>query len=87
MPITNDIERLHGRISELETRVANLEGVKDDGWITWNGGECPVPYAENVRVRCSNGDIRDLWSSLDLRDQRWAHNGGDEDIIAYRVTK
>lgn len=25
MPITNDIERLHGRIAELEARVAALE--------------------------------------------------------------
>ena len=85
MPMTNDIERLHGRISELEARVAALEGVKDDGWITWNGGECPVPYTDNVRVRFSNGDIKDI-EALPI-NLRWTHSGCEIDIIAYRVVK
>ena len=85
MPITNDIERLHGRIAELEARVAKLEGVTDDGWITWNGGKCPVPYADNVRVRFLNGDVYDLWGSPN--DWRWTHEGCERDIIAYRVAK
>lgn len=83
MPLTNDIERLHGRIAELEARVAALEGGPDDGWITWNGGERPVGGDEIVEVRFRDGDVfRDR--SLGLF---WAHDGDDEDIIAYRVVK
>lgn len=84
MPMTNDIERLHGRIAELEARVAALEGVTDDGWITWNGGECPVSGDTKVKVMFRDGDHGGevVAGSVD-----WAHYGSDGDVIAYRVVK
>ena len=61
----------------------------DDGWIPWEGGECPVAHGTVVDVRlrlgCEGCDVASNW--------RWYHEtrgnpileGGD--IIAYRVVK
>lgn len=84
MPMTNDIERLHGRISELEARVAALEGVTDDGWITWTGGECPVEGNVVVQVRYRSGAECTYYAANSCK---WDHAGTSGDIIAYRVVK
>ena len=93
MPITNDIERLHGRISELEARVAALEGVADDGWIDreWLPYAASYPYGvpveEDLFVDVMMGDgtfsyrrgPRSLnWSNLPPKSRR---------IIAYRIAR
>lgn len=55
---------------------------KNDGWIEWGGGECPVGASEMVDVIFGYGgimstNIADCW--------RWNHSGTDSDIIAYRL--
>lgn len=55
---------------------------KNDGWIEWGGGECPVSASEMVDVIFGRGgrmstNIADCW--------RWSHSGTDSDIIAYRL--
>lgn len=55
---------------------------KNDGWIEWGGGECPVNPSEMVDVIFGRGgrvstNIADCW--------RWNHSGTDSDIIAYRL--
>ena len=55
---------------------------KNDGWIEWGGGECPVSASEMVDVIFGRGgrmstNIADCW--------RWNHDGTDSDIIAYRL--
>lgn len=55
---------------------------KNEGWIEWGGGECPVNPSEMVDVIFGRGgrvstNIADCW--------RWNHNGTDSDIIAYRL--
>lgn len=55
---------------------------KNDGWIEWGGGECPVDAGKMVDVIFGYGgrrstNIADCW--------RWNHNGTDSDIIAYRL--
>lgn len=57
---------------------------KNEGWIEWGGGECPVSASEMVDVIFWRGgrrstNIADCW--------RWNHNGTDSDIIAYRLHK
>lgn len=57
---------------------------KNDGWIEWGGGECPVDAGKMVDVIFGYGgrrstNIADCW--------RWNHNGTDSDIIAYRLHK
>jgi hypothetical protein len=55
---------------------------KNEGWIDWGGGECPVNASEMVDVIFGYGgrmstNIADCW--------RWNHSGTDSDIIAYRL--
>lgn len=57
---------------------------KNDGWIDWGGGECPVNPSEMVDVIFGRGgrvstNIADCW--------RWNHSWTDSDIIAYRLHK
>ena len=56
----------------------------DDGWITWGGGECPVPGDTLVEVRFGSNDIQG--GVTHARQYRWAHEQ-HMNIIAYRVVK
>ena len=60
--------------------------LNSDGWIPWNGGECPVPLDTKVEVSCrgpyptSTGLARDFsWGHLEMLY--------DTDIVPYRVIK
>ncbi len=52
-----------------------------DGWIEWNGGECPCPGVP-VAVKYRNG----VEDQLVAEYFRWDHSGRVGDIIAYRLT-
>ena len=56
---------------------------KDDGWIEWHGGECPVAPETWVEYVLRNGS-RCRLSEATLR---WTHNNEPEDIIRYRIVK
>jgi|GEM_PF-6699737 len=58
-----------------------------DGWIEWNGGECPVDGDVMVKTNLRNGAVCgfDRAKSFD-----WAHDGYPDlafDIIAYRIAE
>lgn len=57
---------------------------KNDGWIDWAGGECPVAGGTLVNVK-----QRDNWVSECCMpdDWSWKHHGLSVDIIAYRLHK
>lgn len=58
-----------------------------DGWIEWNGGECPAPKEVLVVVKMRDGE---LWSGGDPRPAGrlgWGHVDDISDIIAYRLHK
>lgn len=55
--------------------------IDNDGWIEWGGGKCPVKANALVDYRTRAGNTADT-IALALR---WAHEGWDGDIIAYRV--
>jgi len=52
-----------------------------DGWVPWNGGECPVEPESKPTVMFRDGGCPDSASSRALR---WEHNGLAGDIIAYK---
>lgn len=54
-----------------------------DGWITWAGGECPVPGDTVVEVRVRDG-ARDT-NRADTWFVCWKNDNMPEDIVAYRV--
>lgn len=50
-------------------------------WIEWKGGECPVPWG--VRVEVTFRD--DTRCGRRAPGWNWTHDGGQDDIVAYRV--
>ena len=63
-----------------------------DGWIKWEGGECPVPYGTRIDVEYRSGaramDIRALVRKLTGHTAtHWEHINGSSDIVAYRLSK
>lgn len=94
--------------SDLTTRSLGCEKVtreqyeaamaaKNDGWIDWPGGECPVEKGTLVDVRYRNGDenhhvAAGVWGYVaaggDLRGMfayDWSYGSSGNDIIAYRL--
>ena len=55
-----------------------------DGWIEWNGGECPVAVGTRVMIKFRDGGSVRLPSPESLM---WTHEGNSADIIAYRVVQ
>lgn len=61
-----------------------------DGWIEWNGGECPIGESVLVETRTKNGFITQPWEASELRWENAGRNkmlNPDYDIIAYRIVK
>ena len=65
-----------------------------DGWIEWNGGECPVPDGTPVivkyRMGLIDGPLPALHNLGGIRDAGrafWCNYGNPDDIIAYRVVQ
>lgn len=56
----------------------------NDGWIEWNGGECPVEPDLRVGVKLRDGK---QWDDKTAEIFRWNHVDNSHDIIAYRVVK
>lgn len=54
----------------------------EDGWIKWEGGDCPLPNGVDHEVRFRNGDV-----TYDDRPEtwNWQHDSSLYDIIAYRL--
>ena len=61
----------------------------DDGWIPWEGGDCPVAHGTVVDVRLRNqGEGRAVASNWHwLHETRGNSILEGADIIAYRVVK
>ena len=61
---------------------------KNDAWIEWHGGECPVDSDAIVEVRFRNKNQNHYQYNNDRAgDFDWAHAGSSSDIIAYRLHK
>lgn len=58
-----------------------------DGWIGWNGGECPVDNDCLVSVRLRDGTVYEGNEEERGSYWLWTHNGNAGDIIAYRPHK
>jgi len=56
--------------------------IADDGWIKWEGGECPVHSSAIVEIKCSCGRLE-----IGKPDEmHWnAPRDNDHIIIAYRI--
>lgn len=52
-------------------------------WIEWNGGKCPVPKGVLIDLKLRGGNEWESNNAPGFGD--WRHDGGDSDIIAYRL--
>ena len=57
--------------------------IADDGWIKWEGGECPVPPYTQVMIKFRSGKETNRPDEADV--YYWNHDGDSCDIIAYRI--
>jgi hypothetical protein len=78
----NALEKLNpGRRLDVEGQAPHT--TRDDGWIEWNGGECPVGPDVMVEFVCRNGET----DKCHAKNLRWSWVGTGGDIIKYRVVK
>lgn len=80
--------RKHGKSGTKITREQYEAALtaKNDGWIDWQGGECPVSGDTVVEVKYRNplpGHINNGQACY----FSWSHEDDDGDIIAYRLHK
>lgn len=64
---------------------------KNEGWIEWAGGKCPVEKGTLVDVKLRNGRTETRQTALEKGDfasyASWRCDGNGADIIAYRLSK
>ena len=58
---------------------------KNDGWIDWAGGECPLVDDALVEVRYRNEKSYHIKGINAAGKWNWRHDGHEGDIIAYRL--
>lgn len=65
-----------------------------DGWIKWEGGECPVAEGTMLDVRYRDGTVRGnipalVWADFedDATEPYWENDGISNDIVAYRIVE
>lgn len=58
---------------------------KNDGWIEWGGGECPVPGDTEVLIKCKSEGAWDFRSKQRADGVSWTHDDSALDVIAYRL--
>ena len=63
---------------------------REDGWIDWSGGDCPVPSGTLVDVKYRDGVEASCVPAREfVRGGRfaveWDHSGVNGDIVAYRL--
>ena len=80
--------RSRAAIAKAEATLAAPQPA-DDGWIPWEGGECPVAHGTVVDVRLRNqGEGRAVASNWrGLHQTRGNSILKGTDIVAYRVVK
>ena len=71
--------------SEYIFRIAPDQPADEEGWISWHGGENPaVGKRVDFKTTWTGEDGPANWASSNLD---WKHNGGNGDIVAYRIVK
>ena len=88
-----DFKQAREIIAKAEATLAAPQPA-DDGWIPWNGGDCPVEVGTRVDAKFRDGEkaynvpAGDCAEDPDSRSALdWSHMESDYDIIAYRVVK
>lgn len=68
-------------LDTLESAISTPPQPDDDGWIKWEGGECPVGRETYVEVRLRMGE-----ENIDCASEyRWSRRDVSDDIVKYRI--
>jgi hypothetical protein len=78
-----ELQRAVTQNNQLRFILSILAAVKDEGWIEWHGGECPV--GRDVRVEIETGI--GFEGPDEARYFFWHNNGRPNAIIAYRIAR
>ncbi len=70
----------HSALDEIIPQTAKQP--KNNGWIPWSGGECPVEVSQRVEVQYCGLEITEIACAQIFR---WNHAGKPSDIIAYKL--
>ena len=81
-----------GRYIHLSVGQETTPQPADDGWIPWEGGDCPVPNGTVVDVKYRDESVglglpANEYVEDDASPAYWRADGMSNDIIAYRVVK
>lgn len=86
-----DDHRKHGETGVKITRdqYEAALAAKNDGWIDWGGGKCPLHHGAIVDVKLRNGSTKYAQEALSLEGYAsypfWRKDDTSGDIIAYRL--
>ena len=80
------MEEARSAIARAEAALAEPQP-DADGWIPWAGGECPVDSKDWVEAKLRDGKAWISEEGQPGEEWLWDHDGGADDIIAYRVVK
>jgi hypothetical protein len=75
-------EIVHSWAQDVVAAIREMDAPVSGNWIEWKGGECPVGGTICVDVKFRNGTEPVGYAALGWA---WFHDGGEDDIIAYRV--
>lgn len=76
-------EQMSAAHEQLRTQFPRADA---DGWITWDGGECPVSWETPVIIRTRVGASSE--EALPAESWWWGRLDGqenDHDLVAYKV--
>ena len=76
----------HDAIARAEAALAEPQP-DADGWIPWAGGECPVDSKDWVEAKLRDGKAWISEEGQPGEEWLWDHDGGADDIIAYRIVR
>ena len=88
------IKNWHQTILSREEYFHIYPATDADGWIAWNGGECPVGEGTLIDVKFLDGTVQMACEARGTKSEShkywtnvWTHPGTDADITAYRLHK
>lgn len=76
------LKNAHAAIAKAEAALAEPQA-DADGWIRWDGGDCPVSSGVRVDALLRNG--KKIQEEPDWLF--WSHGQLGGDIVAYRIVK
>jgi len=72
-------------IRDARTEQEHAAELEEPAWIPWEGGECPLSDTVKRWEYEVRAGVIEPGEEINPRHLRWAHTGGDGDIVAYRV--